>query len=162
MKENLILYRKRFIPMETILLKDDVVLFQDENVIVTKWNVLKPREDFTRGVSCYFIKEGYKISCFINKYDKIIYYYCDIIETEYIAEQNTYIFTDLLADVLIYENNFVKVVDIAEIAEALEKDILSVELAKKALYRLDALLCMIYDGTWKQKTEKYFEMGLNK
>ena len=58
------------------------------------------------------------------------------------------------------ENGFVKVVDIAEIAEALEKEILSVELAKKALYRLDALLCMIYDGTWKQKTEKYFEMGL--
>ena len=151
MNKDLILYRKRFIPMETILLKDDVVLFQDETVIVTKWNVLKPREDF---------KEGYKISCFINKYDKIIYYYCDIIETEFIAEQNSYIFTDLLADVLIYENGLVKVVDVGEIAEALEKGILSITLAKKALYRLDTLLCMIYDGTWKQKTEKYFEMGL--
>ena len=77
-----------------------------------------------------------------------------------ILDGDYHIFTDLLADVLIYENGFVKVVDIAEIAEALEKEILSVELAKKALYRLDALLCMIYDGTWKQKTEKYFEMGL--
>ena len=41
MNKDLILYRKRFIPMETILLKDDVVLFQDETVIVTKWNVLE-------------------------------------------------------------------------------------------------------------------------
>lgn len=157
---NTTLYRKRFIPMETILLKDDAIVFQNENVIVTKWNVLKPREDFSKGISCYFLKEGYKISRFINKNDNIVYHYCDIIETEYITQDNTYIFTDLLADVLIYENGFVKVVDIAEIAEALEKNILSLELAQKALYRLDALLTIIYNGTWKQKTESYFEMGL--
>ena len=151
--EDLILYRKRFIPMETILLKDDVVLFQDEDVIVTKWHVIKPREDFEKGISCYFIKEGYKISRFINKNDRIVYHYCDIIETE--QKENTYIFTD----VIIYEDGFVKVVDIAEIADALKQGILSVELAQKALYQLDNLLFIIYNGTWKQKTEKYFEMG---
>ncbi len=157
---NTTLYRKRFIPMETILLKDDNIVFQNEDVIVTKWNALKPREDFSKGISCYFLKEGYKISRFINKNDNIVYHYCDIIETEYIVQNNTYIFIDLLADVLIYENGFIKVVDIAEIAEALEKNILSLDLAKKALYRLDALLTIIYNGTWKQKTELYFEMGL--
>ncbi|MCI8628184.1 MAG: DUF402 domain-containing protein [Firmicutes bacterium] len=159
---NTTLYRKRFIPMETILLKDDNIVFQNEDVIVTKWNALKPREDFSKGISCYFLKEGYKISRFINKNDNIVYHYCDIIETEYIVQNNTYIFIDLLADVLIYENGFIKVVDIAEIAEALEKNILSLDLAKKALYRLDALLTIIYNGTWKQKTELYFEMGLKK
>ncbi len=159
---NTTLYRKRFIPMETILLKDDNIVFQNEDVIVTKWNALKPREDFSKVISCYFLKEGYKISRFINKNDNIVYHYCDIIETEYIVQNNTYIFIDLLADVLIYENGFIKVVDIAEIAEALEKNILSLDLAKKALYRLDALLTIIYNGTWKQKTELYFEMGLKK
>ncbi len=159
---NTTLYRKRFIPRETILLKDDNIVFQNEDVIVTKWNALKPREDFSKGISCYFLKEGYKISRFINKNDNIVYHYCDIIETEYIVQNNTYIFIDLLADVLIYENGFIKVVDIAEIAEALEKNILSLDLAKKALYRLDALLTIIYNGTWKQKTELYFEMGLKK
>lgn len=159
---NTTLYRKRFIPMETILLKDDNIVFQNEDVIVTKWNALKPREDFSKGISCYFLKEGYKISRFINKNDNIVYHYCDIIETEYIVQNNTYIFIDLLADVLIYENGFIKVVDIAEIAEALEKNILSLDLAKKALYRLDALLTIIYNGTWKQKTELYFKMGLKK
>lgn len=162
MAEKLTLYRKRFIPMETILLKDDIILFQDEDVIVTKWNVLRPRNDFKRGISCYFLKEGYKISRFMDKNDNIVYHYCDIIETEYIPEKNTYIFTDLLADVLIYENGVVKVVDIAEIAEALEKNILSVALAAKALYRLDALLSIIYNGTWKQKVEIYFEMRTKK
>ena len=153
---NTTLYRKRFIPMETILLKDDNIVFQNEDVIVTKWNALKPREDFSKGISCYFLKEGYKISRFINKNDNIVYHYCDIIETEYIVQNNTYIFIDLLADVLIYENGFIKVVDIAEIAEALEKNILSLDLAKKALYRLDALLTIIYNGTWKQNTIPFF------
>ncbi len=155
--KDIVLYRKRFIPMETILLKDDIVVFQNENVIVTKWHVIKPREDFEKGISCYFLKEGYKISRFINKNDKIIYHYCDIIETEQV--ENTYTFVDLLADVIIYENGLIKVVDIAEIAQALKEELLSLELAQKALCRLDSLLSIVYDGTWKQKTEKYFEMG---
>ena len=46
---DIILYRKRFIPMETVLLKDDSIVFQDENVIVTKWHTIKPREDFEKG-----------------------------------------------------------------------------------------------------------------
>lgn len=146
--------------METILLKDDIVLFQNEDVIVTKWDVLKPRQDFQKGISCYFIKDGYKISRFMDKNNHIVYHYCDIIETEY--SENTYTFIDLLADVIIYEDGIVKVVDIAEIAEALQKGILSIDLAEKALYKLDALLHIIYNGSWKQKTEKYFEMGLKK
>ncbi len=154
---DIILYRKRFIPMETVLLKDDSIVFQDENVIVTKWHTIKPREDFEKGISCYFLRDGYKISRFINKNDKIIYLYCDIIETEQV--ENTYIFVDLLADVIIYEDGLIKVVDIAEIAQALKEKLLSVELAQKALYRLDNLLSIVYNGTWKQKTEKYFEMG---
>ncbi len=162
MEKDLKLYRKRLIPMEKVLLKDDEILLCNEEMIVTKWNVLKPREDFQRGISCYFLKEGYKISRFFDKEDKMVYDYCDIIETEFIEQNNTYIFTDLLADVLIYENGFVKVVDLAEIAQALEQGLLSLDLAKKALYRLDSLLAMIYAGNLKQKVEPYFEMGLTK
>ncbi|HIT88038.1 MAG TPA: DUF402 domain-containing protein [Candidatus Coprocola pullicola] len=162
MERNLKLYRKRLIPLETVLLKDDKILFCNEEMLVTKWNVLKPRHDFERGISCYFLKEGYKVSRFFDKEYKMVYDYCDIIETEFLKEMDTYIFTDLLADVLIYENGFVKVVDLAEIAQALERGLLSLELAKKALYRLDNLLCMIYANDLKQKVQPYFEMGLAK
>ena len=37
-----VLYRKRLIPEECVLLKDDVILYMDDNVIVTKWVTLKP------------------------------------------------------------------------------------------------------------------------
>ena len=33
------IYRKRYMPNETVLLKDDEILRLDEDVLVTKWNV---------------------------------------------------------------------------------------------------------------------------
>ena len=45
-----LLYRKRFIPMETIALKDDKILLWQDDLIVTKWNSLKPRRDIGSGL----------------------------------------------------------------------------------------------------------------
>ena len=39
-----------------------------------------------------------------------VYYYCDIIDTTYDAQENSYLFTDLLADVIVYDSGFVKAV----------------------------------------------------
>lgn len=140
------LYRKRYIPDEIVELKDDVITYQDENVMVTKWNVLHPKAKFSHGVSCYYLKEGYKISKFFNDKNELVYYYCDIIQAVYEAENDAYIFHDLLADVIIYENGFVKVVDLAEIADALEQGLITERKAKLALRRLDTLLEKIYNG----------------
>lgn len=140
------LYRKRFMPNETIFLKDDKILHRDDDVIITKWYVFRPKEDFTHGVSCYYLKRGFKVSKFLNENNELVYYYCDIINTEYNKEQNSYIFSDLLADVIIYENGFVKVVDLAELADCLESGIISEKIVKDALRRLDALLQIIYSN----------------
>lgn len=47
---NLKLFRRRFIPEEIVELKDDKILSMDKNnnIIITKWNVLKPRNDIDR------------------------------------------------------------------------------------------------------------------
>ena len=47
-----ILYRKRLIPDECVLLKDDVILYRDDQMIVTGWHTLKPRKDLHHGCSC--------------------------------------------------------------------------------------------------------------
>lgn len=54
--------------------------------------------------------------------------------------------TDLLADVILYPDGFVKVVDLDELAEAFEKRLLSEELLKKALRQTNQLLTLIYSG----------------
>ena len=39
-----VLYRKRLIPDEIIELKDDKILFRDENYVITKWNTIRPKK----------------------------------------------------------------------------------------------------------------------
>ena len=149
------LVRKRLIPYETVHLNEDEVLLVNDEVIVTKWNVLRPRKDFQKGYSCYFYKKGFKISRFLDKEERLVYYYCDIIDTEYLASENTYIFTDLLADVIVYKNGVVKVVDLAEIPVAMDRGLISVELVKKTLKQLDDLLEIIYAGKMLDLISEY-------
>lgn len=153
-----LLYRKRIIPEECILLKDDEILYIDDDIIVTKWNVLKPRPDFHHGYSCYFLKKGIKVSKFLKENGDLHYWYCDIIEHTYDEESNSYTFTDLLADVIIHPDGTVRVVDIDEIAVALERKLLTDRELVIALRTLDSLLNMIYSGDFdylKSKVETF-------
>ena len=153
------LIRKRLIPFETIPLKDDIIDIMEDGLIVTHWNVIKPRKDFQKGISCYFYKEGYKISRFMDADGALVYFYCDIIDSEYNEKTNTYIFTDLLADVIIYPDGRVKVVDLGEVAEAMESGIISKELVIKALNRLDKLLDIVYtEGGLENTVGKYMDI----
>ena len=66
------LYRKRLIPDECILLKDDIIISCDENVILTKWNTLKPKKDLHHGYSLYLLNEGIKVSKFYREDNSLI------------------------------------------------------------------------------------------
>ncbi len=140
------LYRKRLIPKECVLLKDDVILGMNEERIITKWNTLKPKKNLDHGYSIYFLKEGFKISRFLRADGSLLYWYCDIIKTDYDGATDTYVFTDLLADVIIYPDGTVKVVDIGEIAEAMEKDEISKDEILSLLKSIDKLLDIVYSG----------------
>ncbi len=141
-----VLYRKRIIPEEIILLDKDEILYIDESHIVTRWNTIKPKKILHHGCSCYFLKEGYKVSKFYREDGSLIYWYCDIINYEYDERENSYVFTDLLADVLIYPDGKVEVVDVGEIADALTDGTLTTDEMIPALRSLDKLLALIYSG----------------
>ena len=145
MKENPIIYRKRMIPEECILLKDDILLEVTDDIVVTKWNTLKPKRELHHGFSCYFLKQGFKVSKFYRADNSLMYWYCDIVDYDYNEETNTLIATDLLADVIIYPDGFVKVVDLDELALAVAKKICEPEKITLALKNLDNLLNLIYD-----------------
>lgn len=157
MLNNPRIFRKRLIPLELVELKEDEVLAWNQEVLVTRWKVLKPRRDFAKGDSCYFLKRGFKISRFLDKNGKLVYYYCDIIKTSYNEEENAYTFLDLLADVIIYPGGFVRVVDVEEISDALDQGLISVEETKEALRQLSDLLKIIYSGKWKQLIKGYLK-----
>lgn len=164
---NPVLFRKRLIPEECICLKDDEILYfsPEDCILVTKWHALKPKKDLHHGYSCYFWDKGFKISKFYRENGDLLYWYCDIIDVSYppaqeadSSGQDSFLCTDLLADVIVYPDGFVKVVDLDELTVAFENGSLSTELLKAALNRLSALLDLIYSGEflkYRQYLEKY-------
>lgn len=148
-----ILYRKRLIPSETLLLKDDIMLYRDERRIITRWNTIRPKKSLHHGFSCYLLDKGVKVNKFYDHSDNLICWYCDIISHSYDPSSDTYIFTDLLADVLLYPDGRLKVVDLDEMADAVEQGLLSEEMLLKGLRRTNWLLTKIYDGSFAEIQE---------
>ncbi len=138
------IYRKRFIPAECILLKDDIILEQNDEYILTKWNTLNPKTTFSHGCSCYFLQKGIKVSKFYRPDNTLLYWYCDIVDFTYDAPDNILTVTDLLADVIVYPDGSVQVVDLDEMAEALETGLISSEQMCTGLRNLNHLLSLIY------------------
>lgn len=154
--ENVKLYRKRLIPEECVYLKDDMILYRDKEVIITRWNTLHPKKTLHHGYSCYFLERGFKVSKFYDHEGQLISWYCDIISHTYDETAETYVFTDLLADVIVYPDGFVRVVDLDELADALRDHLITQEELQTALRHLDKLLSLIYKGAFP-KLQKYIE-----
>lgn len=148
--EGLNLYRRRIIPSECILLKDDILLYRDNETLITKWNTLHPKKTLDHGYSCYFPERGFKVSKFYDHDDQLISWYCDIIDTDRTTEDGTetYIFTDLLADVIVYPDGRVRVVDLDELADAQRDALITPQQLQAALRHLDRLLNIIYKGNF--------------
>lgn len=142
------MYRKRLIPDECIELKDDKILYRDEKIIVTKWSSIHPKPNFSHGASCYFLKEGIKMSKFYRADSSLVCWYCDIVQYEFSEDGQTMVATDLLADVVIEPDGFVKVVDLDELAEALDRKLIDAEIMKRTLMHLNCLLTKIYEGSF--------------
>lgn len=145
-----ILYRRRLIPDELLLLEKDIILFRNDDIIVTRWNTIRPKKTLHHGISCYLLKDGIKVSKFYGYDNQFICWYCDIITHSYEPSTDTYVFTDLLADVLLYPDGLIKVVDLDEMADAAQQGLLSQELLLLGLRRTNRLLSLIYDGSFSR------------
>ncbi len=157
---DLKLYRKRLIPQECILLKDDVIEFLSEDMLITSWKTINPKTDFSHGCSCYFFNEGIKVSKFYRPDHSMLYYYCDIVEFEENTEDASLIVTDLLADVIIYPNGLHKVLDLDELADAHEQSLITSAQLTRSLRQLDKLLNIVQKGEFPTLLEKIESLGL--
>jgi predicted RNA-binding protein associated with RNAse of E/G family len=158
-----ILYRRRFIPDELIHLKDDIILVMEKDLIITKWVTLHPHKDIARGVSAFYLDKGYKVSKIYDKNDQLVYWYCDIIQVKYgfngtepgklPADKNTVIIEDLLIDVILNNDGTMNIMDLDELAEALERQLITQKEATYALRTLNNLLNIISSGKFNSLQE---------
>lgn len=172
-----VLFRKRIIPEECVLLKDDEILFFDpeDKRAVVRWHALKPKKDLHHGISAYFWGEGFKVSKFYDASGTLLYWYCDIIDVSYPAkgvvnsktgevfgtspedrDKEAFLAIDLLADVVIYPNGAIRVVDIDELAQAFECGRLTSVQLCDGLRKLNHLLNLIYSGRF-EKYQDYID-----
>lgn len=146
MNQETMLYRKRFIPNETVFLKDDIILAATDDLLVTKWNSIRPRLDISYGYSAYFLNHGFKLSKVFNKEKDLVYWYCDIITHDYESDSNTLTVTDLLIDVLVYSDGSLRVLDLNELADSIEEHLIDTSLACLSLRHADTLFHILSEG----------------
>ena len=166
------LYRRRLIPDECISLKDDVILRCDDDMIITSWNTFRPKHDFDHGASIYYLKKGIKVSKFLKNDGSLAFWYCDIVayqyddaayaacpacltsvsESETPTEYDSLTCIDLLADVIVFPDGFVKVVDLDELVEAARRGLISENTLHSVLLRVNSLLQTIYRGGFEDLT----------
>ena len=151
MDSNIKLYRKRFLPNEFTHLKDDTILYIDDDLLITSWYTLKPRTDFASGISAYYRKEGFKISRHYGADGTFTRWYCDIVTESQTGNEIT--FSDLLIDVVIFPDGTVRVVDLDEAADALEQKLITSDMLMQALRSTDKLLSYIHQGKFSELTE---------
>lgn len=146
----LTLYRKRLIPNETVLLKNDRILFTNSNSLITGWTTLKPKPTLAFGYSLYLFNQGFKISRFYGPDNNFLFWYCDIIDTSYNKKTNSYVFTDLLADVVVETNGICRILDLDELSDAFSQRLLSEQQLTQSLKQLHNLLQIIYNGKFDE------------
>lgn len=147
--------RKRFYPEEEIDISSDKIVYMDDDVLVTKWLPIKKREDIKWGASCVYLKKGIKISKVFDHNDRLLYTYCDIIDTH--IDNDRIVTEDLLVDVIIFPDRSYKVVDIDELVSLRKVNKISEEIVLKALERLSLLLTNFYNGFDLDKVEEYLK-----
>lgn len=154
------LYRRRLIPAECLLLKDDVIVEQNDEVLITKWKTIRPKPDFSHGCSCYFLQEGIKVSKIYRSDGSLVYWYCDIVDYDYDADSQSLTVIDLLADVILYPEGRMEVVDLDELAEAMERELITKEQMTTCLRNLNHLLSMIYRDKFDRLQARLNSLGL--
>jgi len=154
--ENIKIYRVRFIPQEEVDISGDEILFLDEHKMITRWDPIHPRNDFAKGYSCTYLKEGYKVSKVMNGAREVKYWYCDIIHVEVKENGKLYRLIDLLLDVKVMPDGRVIVMDMDELALAIEKKLITQEQANQSLRQCDRLLKRVYSGELIKEAEDIF------
>lgn len=154
------IYRCRLIPPERILLKDDIIVEQNDEFIITKWNTIRPKPGFSHGCSCYFLQEGIKVSKIYRADHSLLYWYCDIVDYHFDPADSSLTVTDLLADVILYPDGRMEVVDLDELAEAMERGLITKEQMTTCLRNLNHLLTIIYRDKFDRLQSRLNSLGL--
>ena len=150
------LYRRRFIPDECVHLTKDTLWLVSEDLILTSWHVIRPRNDISGGISAFYPRLGFRISKVFAPDHSLVHWYNDICKVE--LQDHKILYTDLLLDVLVKPDGSIRLLDADEYADALSAGLLTTEDAAAAMRGLQRLMDAIHDGSFVKFTEPIEEV----
>ena len=127
--QTYIVNRKRYIPDEIISLTNDTIYYVSDELIVTGWRAIRTRPDISGGC---------------------------ISELSFVGKNIN--FTDLLIDLVVYPDNSIRILDLDEFAEAVEKNYITKEQEVRALNSFHALLDYIYNDEYSLLQEPIYAL----
>lgn len=154
--QTYIVNRKRYIPDEIISLTNDTIYYVSDELIVTGWRAIRTRPDISGGFSAYYPKLGIKVSKLFDGDGRLLYWYNDISELSFAGKNIN--FTDLLIDLVVYPDNSIRILDLDEFAEAVEKNYITKEQEVRALNSFHALLDYIYNDEYSLLQEPIYAL----
>lgn len=139
---------RKFVPEKKIInVSKDKIRQWDDNLLITEWLPRRAREDMSGGISFAFFDKGYKISWVYKGNYEFAFWYCDIIgQGKFSKSKKTFSYPDLMADVKISPDGKVTILDLHELADALEKSLITKKQSCDALRSLNSLLEIIDKG----------------
>ncbi len=142
------LYRRRYIPDECVHLKKDCIWYVSDDLILTSWKAIRPRDDIGGGISAFYPKLGFRISKVFAPDGSLVHWYNDICSVR--IEDSEIHYTDLLLDVIVDPDGSLHLLDADEYADALIEGLITKEEAAAAMHALQRLMNAIEDGSFKE------------
>lgn len=143
LSEKPTMYRQRLIPFEINDISKDNVIYRDNELIATKWNVINPKVEFQNGISFYLLNQKIKISVLFLENGNFVKYYCEVVDVQYNQEMDQYKFLDLLVDIDVFKNGKYEVRDEDELEVALNDKLITLEQKDEVLTILEKMIVMI-------------------
>ena len=147
--------RIRYIPSEIVDISSDRLLLQDEEHLITEWKPIRPRTDIHGGISCVFFSKGIKVSQFLGAQGELLYWYIDLVDIRHDPVADTFDLHDLLADVRVMPDGRVEIIDLDELADALEQHLITPGQGVLALRTLHQLLLDLHTGVQPALAESW-------
>lgn len=137
-------FKRRLMPEEVIDITSDTLHFMDSKLLITSWSSQDMDTEADFNYSWAYLDDGFQIHRKMDKDGNFLYWYIDILAIEYSEQQHAYTLTDLIVDVVVHPDGYVDVIDLDEMAEAMEQGFISQEQVVLALRHLDTVLRLNY------------------
>lgn len=139
------LLKHKLVPPSSEDISGDEVLYFDLDFLVTRWKPAKSNMNIGAAVSLLCVKSGVQISKKYNREGKFVYYYCDMVKTHWDPETETFEVTDLIADLIVFPDSELRLIDLEEFQEAYQSKVIDTEefeFTKKCLLDItDKVIC---------------------